>query len=82
MHVVLNQQLKLGVSLPFEDYLVSINEQIGFAMEQISARKGLGASLWKSAKYVDLLQAFLDRDSLPINNGLLVFPGRGRLRWF
>jgi CRISPR/Cas system-associated protein Csx1 len=53
MDIVLNQQLKLGIHIPIEEYLVSINEQIGFALEQISEKKKVGTSLWKSAKYID-----------------------------
>ena len=60
MHVVLNQQLNLKIALPREDYLISINEQIGFTMEQVSTKKGVGLSLWKSAKYVDRVSNAID----------------------
>lgn len=53
MHIVLNQQLKLRVALSPTDYLLSISEQMGFAMEQITSKKDLGTALWKSAKYID-----------------------------
>ncbi len=52
-HVVLTQQLRLGVPLGVDEYLVSINEQLGFAMEQATESKGLGKALWKSAKYME-----------------------------
>lgn len=52
-HVVLGQQLKLNIPLEIDEYLVSINEQVGFAMEQVTADKSLGKALWKSAKYMD-----------------------------
>jgi hypothetical protein len=52
-HVVLGQQLKLDIPLELDEYLVSINEQVGFAMEQVTADKSLGKALWKSAKYMD-----------------------------
>jgi peptidoglycan hydrolase-like protein with peptidoglycan-binding domain len=51
-HVVLRQQLKLGIPIEIDEYLVSINEQVGFAMEQVTADKSLGKALWKSAKYM------------------------------
>jgi hypothetical protein len=34
------------------------------------------SSMWVHEPLLD------GRDSLPINNGLLIFAGRGRLRWF
>ncbi len=52
-HVVLTQQLRLGVPLGVDEYLVSINEQLGFAMEQATEGKTLGKALWKSSKYMD-----------------------------
>jgi hypothetical protein len=54
-HVVLNQQIKLNISITNQQYLQSINEQTGFALEQIKLSKNLGTALWKSAKYVDRL---------------------------
>ena len=52
-HVVLGLQLKLKIPIEIDEYLVSINEQIGFAMEQVTADKNLGKALWKGAKYMD-----------------------------
>jgi len=52
-HVVLGQQLELELPLEIDEYLISINEQVGFAMEQVTADKDLGKALWKSAKYMD-----------------------------
>ncbi len=52
-HVVLGQQLQLRVPLEVDEYLVSINEQLGFAMEQATEGKTLGKALWKSSKYMD-----------------------------
>ncbi|MEH2163456.1 MAG: DUF4157 domain-containing protein [Nostoc sp.] len=54
-HVVLNQQMRLGISVNNQQYLQSINEQTGFAVEQINHSPDLGTALWKSAKYVDRL---------------------------
>ncbi len=51
--MVLTQQLRLGVPLGVDEYLVSINEQLGFAMEQATEGKTLGKALWKSSKYMD-----------------------------
>jgi hypothetical protein len=51
-HVVLRQQLELEIPLEIDEYLLSINEQVGFAMEQVTADKSLGKALWKSAKYM------------------------------
>ena len=51
-HVVLGQQLKLEIPIEIDQYLVSINEQVGFAMEQVTADKSIGKALWKSAKYM------------------------------
>jgi hypothetical protein len=52
-HIVLGQQLKLDIPLEVDQYLVSINEQVGFAMEQAASDKTLGKALWKSSKYMD-----------------------------
>ncbi|MGV0104142.1 eCIS core domain-containing protein [Nostoc sp. DSM 114160] len=54
-HVVLNQQMKLNISINNQQYLQSINEQTGFAVEQINHSPDLGTALWKSAKYIDRL---------------------------
>ncbi|MEA5605363.1 eCIS core domain-containing protein [Nostoc sp. UHCC 0252] len=54
-HVVLNQQMKLDISITNQQYLQSINEQTGFAVEQINHSQNVGTALWKSAKYVDRL---------------------------
>ncbi|MEA5597121.1 hypothetical protein [Rivularia sp. UHCC 0363] len=54
-HVVLNQQMKQGISINNNQYLQSINEQTGFAVEQINDHKNMGMALWKSSKYVDRL---------------------------
>jgi hypothetical protein len=59
-HVVLGQQLELGIPLEIDEYLVSINEQVGFAMEQVTADKNLGKALWKSAKYMDRVNYAID----------------------
>ena len=59
-HVVLGQQLKLDIPLEIDEYLVSINEQVGFAMEQVTADKNLGKALWKSAKYMDRVNNAID----------------------
>lgn len=52
-HVVLNQQMKLGIKLTLEQYLQSVNEQTGFVMEQIEHHHQLGRCLWASAKYLE-----------------------------
>ncbi|MEM7580009.1 MAG: hypothetical protein AAF316_09165 [Cyanobacteria bacterium P01_A01_bin.80] len=54
-HVVLNQQMGQGISISNNQYLQSINEQTGFAVEQINGNENMGMALWKSAKYVDRL---------------------------
>jgi hypothetical protein len=54
-HVVLNQQMELGISVTNQQYLQSINEQTGFAVEQINHSNNVGTALWKSSKYVDRL---------------------------
>ncbi|HLO89513.1 MAG TPA: hypothetical protein VK203_31510 [Nostocaceae cyanobacterium] len=54
--VVLNQQIGLGVKIPVEQYLTSINEQVAFIGEQIHHSHGnFGRALWKTAKYVERL---------------------------
>jgi hypothetical protein len=50
--VVLNTQLRMGLPLNYVKYLISINENLGFAMEQAATNKSVGAALWKSAKYL------------------------------
>jgi hypothetical protein len=61
MQVVLGQQMRLELPSSAQESLVSINEQIGFALEQISEKKGIGTSLWKSAKYLDRLVTAVDK---------------------
>ena len=60
-HVVLGQQLQLGVPLEVDGYLISINEQLGFAMEQATEGKTLGKALWKSSKYMDRVNNALEK---------------------
>ncbi len=55
-HVVLNQQMRLGLEVEPKDFSLSVNEQTGFIMEQtekVKTDEDFGKSLWKSAKYLD-----------------------------
>jgi hypothetical protein len=54
--VVLNQQIGLGLKIPLQQYLTSINEQAAFIGEQLHHANGnFGKALWKTAKYTDRL---------------------------
>ncbi|MEL6938979.1 MAG: peptidoglycan-binding domain-containing protein, partial [Cyanobacteria bacterium J06598_1] len=72
--VVLNQQIQIDVPLTAAELLVSINEQIGFAVEQLHADSGLdadyalGQAITNSSKYLHRAAKSLKKLSESLND--------------